>query len=518
MSLTNNSITVEEACALKFPADQGKNYEKTEFILHSRVAEVIGNQLGRVFYDDKLNEFTINPHELQNMVITNILEEGGGDEKSTLYSQYPIYGSAIAFEPGVFTTTEGLSDGVPYPAASHECLLNDVTYCTSEATDAESLEVMDLNRNNNEETIYSPYAFRGPPDESVYDKCSLLQPDFCPSMDLSFAYDYSNTSVPEAEWYNAPRCLYLRDGETSGYWTNPYFDAGAGNINMVTYSQPIISQSGKFLGIATIDVTVDALCYGAQCVPNENSVVRWVGYSLGIIIIALALFFGGWVVLNRKHRVVRISQPIFLDIIILGVIVLASAIFPLGVNETNADERGCNIACVVTPWLVCLGFSLIFASLFSKLWRINRVFQASSAMRRVVVTERDVILPFAILMTVNFVILLSWTLVDPMVYQRVVADNSETYGRCIPQGDQWKVFISILAILNFAALVVVNVQAYKARSINDELSESKYIGLATMSMLQVRFDLQVHQFACFCLLFLLLTDIIRFSLSEFHSL
>lgn len=254
---------------------------------------------------------------------------------------------------------------------------------------------------------------------------------------------------------------------------------------MVTYSQPIISQSGKFLGIATIDVTVDALCYGNQCLPEENSVVRWVGYSLGFIIIAMALFFGGWVVINRKHRVVRISQPIFLDIVILGVIILASAIFPLGVNERNADERGCNIACAVTPWLVSLGFSLIFAALFSKLWRINRVFQASSAMRRVVVTERDVMLPFAILMTVNFVILLSWTLVDPMVYQRVVADDSETYGRCIPQGNQWKVFISILAILNFAALVIVNVQAYRARGISDELSESKYIGLATLSLLQI---------------------------------
>lgn len=254
---------------------------------------------------------------------------------------------------------------------------------------------------------------------------------------------------------------------------------------MVTYSQPIISQSGKFLGIATIDVTVEALCYGAQCVPEENSVVRWVGYSLGFIIIAIALFFGGWVVINRKHRVVRISQPIFLDIVILGVLILASAIFPLGVNETNASERGCNIACAITPWLISLGFSLIFAALFSKLWRINRVFQASSTMRRVVVSEKDVILPFAILMTVNFVILLSWTLVDPMVYQRVVTDNSETHGRCIPQGNQWKVFFSLLAILNFTALVIVNVQAYIARGISDELSESKYIGLATLSLLQI---------------------------------
>jgi len=139
-------------------------------------------------------------------------------------------------------------------------------------------------------------------------------------------------------------------------------------------------------------------------------------------------------------------------------------------------------------WLVSLGFTFIFSALFSKLWRINKVFAAASSMKRVTITERDVLKPFVVLVTLNFVILLSWTLVDPMVFERVYTDELTSYARCVPQGDQWKGFISVLAILNFFALIVVNVQAYQARSINDELSESKYIGLATLSMLQVRFD------------------------------
>ncbi len=477
--MTDN-ILADEACSFEFPDDQGKNYEKTEFILHSRVAEVIGHQLGRVFYDDDTDEWLILPSQLRDMVLTNILEEGGGE----LLSRYPIYGSAIAFEPGVWNSTQGLGDGVTYPAASEACR-DDVKYCSSEAADSDSLQVIALKTNDDGMSLYCPYAYRGPPDQSIYNNCSLAQPDFCPSMDLAFAYDYSNVTVPEAEWYTAPRCLYLREGMTSGYWTSPYFDAGAGNINMVTYAQPIISQSGKFLGIATIDVTVDALCYGAQCKPEDNFGVRWVGYTLGFVIIAMALFFGGWVILNRKHRIVRISQPIFLHLVIFGVLVLSLAIFPLGVNETNASFAGCNIACASIPWLVSLGFSLIFAALFSKLWRINRVFTAASQMRRVVVTEKDVILPFAILMTLNFVLLLSWTLIDPMVYVRVYTDALNSYGHCVPKGNQWKGFISMLAILNFAALIIVNIQAFKARKIHDELSESKYIGLATLSMLQI---------------------------------
>jgi hypothetical protein len=107
-------------------------------------------------------------------------------------------------------------------------------------------------------------------------------------------------------------------------------------------------------------------------------------------------------------------------------------------------------------------------------------------MKRVVVTEKDVLKPLAVLMSLNFAILLSWTLVDPMVFVRVYEDELLTsYGRCISQGTQWKWFISTLGVLNFFALVIVNVQAYKAQGINDELAESKYIGLATLSMLQI---------------------------------
>ena len=93
------------------------------------------------------------------------------------------------------------------------------------------------------------------------------------------------------------------------------------------------------------------------------------------------------------------------------------------------------------------------------------VFKAANSMRRVVVAEKDVLVPFVVLMTLNFIILLSWTIIDPLVFQRVYSDDELTsYGRCHSEGDSWKGFISALAILNFVAMITANIEAYKARN------------------------------------------------------
>lgn len=107
----------------------------------------------------------------------------------------------------------------------------------------------------------------------------------------------------------APRCLYLSEGMRSGYWTAPYFDAGAGEINMVTYSHPVISRAGKFLGVATIDITVDALCYGDQCVDDGETgrkVGKVVGYTLGVAAgVVLLLLVPFWFYRRKKKNAIK---------------------------------------------------------------------------------------------------------------------------------------------------------------------------------------------------------------------
>ena len=147
----------------------------------------------------------------------------------------------------------------------------------------------------------------------------------------------------------------MRDGLHTGYWTSPYFDAGAGNINVVTYSRPIVSQSGKFLGVATIDIAVDALCYGDQCdYPvdyNYLTNIRPAGLTFVIISMAFSIVCGIWTYTKRNDKVVTASQPFFMALICVGCFIMASAIIPLSIDDSVASPDGCSKACMAFPWV-----------------------------------------------------------------------------------------------------------------------------------------------------------------------
>ena len=61
-------------------------------------------------------------------------------------------------------------------------------------------------------------------------------------------YDY-----PSQEWFTKPLEL------DEGYWSEPYFDEGGGNILMVTYSLPVKDKAGKTAAILTADISLDWL-------------------------------------------------------------------------------------------------------------------------------------------------------------------------------------------------------------------------------------------------------------------
>jgi hypothetical protein len=105
-------------------------------------------------------------------------------------------------------------------------------------------------------------------DPLIYGSCVSFEPYaydgetrlFCPyvyrsggelaRMDVADAYDYTD---PKWEWYRIPR----ETGEA--FWTEPFFDEGAGNIIMCTHVTPFFTEDGRFRGTVNIDIPIKEL-------------------------------------------------------------------------------------------------------------------------------------------------------------------------------------------------------------------------------------------------------------------
>ena len=220
--------------------------------------------------------------------------------------------------------------------------------------------------------------------------------------------------------------------------------------------------------------------------------IRPYGFVLAGIIALSSAICSLCVVRQSMHRVIRASQPLFLQIFCAGIMIMGLSIVPMGIDDSLAADRGCTIACMAMPWLLSMGFSIVFAALFCKIWRINQIVTACRNYQRVSVQPHHVLVPFFFIFTTNAVILCLWTAIDPLVWVREFredqrnANDFNSYGYCAFQGSAASISfgVSLLAI-NFLALILALVELYRARNISMEYSESKYIAIAIGSNLQV---------------------------------
>jgi hypothetical protein len=219
---------------------------------------------------------------------------------------------------------------------------------------------------------------------------------------------------------------------------------------------------------------------------HQLGAIRISGLILCAILAGSAVVCLAWVAIQYQHRVVQNSQPFFLIMLCVGVLILSSTILPLSIDDEVCDSlSGCDHACMASPWLLSIGFVICFSALFSKIWRVNRIFRQKD-IKRLVVTIHDALLPLTVLFIANFICLLTWTVFDPLVWKRKQINDYESYGYCGPtNGIGTIIFSTLILAINITALLLACFEAYRARMISDEYSETRYIAMTIISMLQV---------------------------------
>ena len=96
-----------------------------------------------------------------------------------------------------------------------------------------------------------------------------------------------------------------------------------------------------------------------------------------------------------------------------------------------------------------IGFSVTFGTLFAKILRVYQLFKGESNMKRIIITARFTFLNICAITSVDVIICLVWTVVDPMHWTRKVLSVDkfgtpmESQGYCT--SDHWMV-ISITIV------------------------------------------------------------------------
>jgi gamma-aminobutyric acid type B receptor len=172
---------------------------------------------------------------------------------------------------------------------------------------------------------------------------------------------------------------------------------------------------------------------------------------------------------------------------------MACSIIPTTLQEP-VSKRVLDVRCMLDIYLFSIGFSMTFAALFSKTWRIHIVHTNARSFRRVTTRARDVLLPFAILMAVNMIILVTWTIVAPLRWERVIVEEDmfgrpvESRGTCVHAVNNREsaetTFLYLLAAVNVTALLFSNYQSYRARNLPNEFNETFYLAMTNLIILE----------------------------------
>jgi hypothetical protein len=199
--------------------------------------------------------------------------------------------------------------------------------------------------------------------------------------------------------------------------------------------------------------------------------------------IVLALGCAGWTFIHRRNKVVRQSQAPLLYIFCLGTIISVLSILTVSFDESYGwSQAQLNHACMATPWLLSSGHIISYGSLFSKLWRINRVLQFFVRGRVEII---HVVWPMIIVLICAWGVLSFWTTFDPMEWKRKVmnSDTGESIGQC--DCDNLVAWTVSIAFLMLIPTLLTLLMAWKTKDIASCYSESKWIFIMVVVQLEV---------------------------------
>mmetsp|Transcript_69426 Transcript_69426/g.103336 ORF Transcript_69426/g.103336 Transcript_69426/m.103336 type:complete len:917 (-) Transcript_69426:138-2888(-) len=174
----------------------------------------------------------------------------------------------------------------------------------------------------------------------------------------------------------------------------------------------------------------------------------------------------------RKTKVIRYAQPIFLYLLLVGLLFLC-------IGATLLPAMPSQGTCIATQWFILLGYSLELVPLIVKVAALNTLHQHARKFKRVKLEFKNLYMTVGVIIAAVTIFLLIWTVMDPLSRQsnkKLTNDLNEDNGQivainysCASDSPVW---LACAYIYQLLLLVTSTVLAFQSRKVKQEFNES----------------------------------------------
>ncbi|XP_027244503.1 gamma-aminobutyric acid type B receptor subunit 1 isoform X5 [Cricetulus griseus] len=270
-------------------------------------------------------------------------------------------------------------------------------------------------------------------------------------------FNYNNQTITD-QIYRA-----MNSSSFEGVSGHVVFDASGSRMAWTLIEQ---LQGGSYKKIGYYDSTKDDLSWsktdkwiGGSPPADQTLVIKTFRFlsqklfisvsvlsSLGIVLAVVCLSFN---IYNSHVRYIQNSQPNLNNLTAVGCSLALAAVFPLGLDGYHIGKSQFPFVCQARLWLLGLGFSLGYGSMFTKIWWVHTVFTKKEEKKE----WRKTLEPWKLYATVGLLVgmdvltLAIWQIVDPL--HRTI----ETFAKEEPKED---IDVSILPQLEHCSSKKMN--------------------------------------------------------------
>jgi hypothetical protein len=195
--------------------------------------------------------------------------------------------------------------------------------------------------------------------------------------------------------------------------------------------------------------------------------------------VVISVAFGIFIIATWSNKVVRAGSPPFMLLVVAGSVLIYIGVLTWPLHTDTS-------MCLATPWMLVGGFVLLFSALFSRTYRLMKIFKDDNLNKTFRISDAQLYIIVVVLELIAVIILVLWTTVGPQEAILNVPDSSRpslNFYSC-QTGRAGTIFLAIAGTYIFFIIVVGVIMSLRIWNIPFEIySESKYIGFAMYNLL-----------------------------------